>query len=110
MDPIRTGFKISSVLITLLKRCYPAFAALMTMCAMAASEEPELLGSDRPKLRWPPGPTRDYLRNLKRPNYPDLRFEPDSALCCDEGETVDAKFRVGARQWTPSRGSLVCLD
>jgi len=47
------------------------------------------------KRQWPPGPTRDYLRNLKRPDAGRYQFETTGViLCCDESETVDTKFLV----------------
>jgi hypothetical protein len=44
-----------------------------------------------PKRQGPPGPTRNYLRNLRRP---DAYQHDHTPLCCDEGETVDSKFKV----------------
>jgi hypothetical protein len=46
-----------------------------------------------PKRQWPPGPTRDYLRSLRRP---DAYQHDHTPLCCDVGETVDTKFKVEA--------------
>ena len=68
-------------------------AVLAALAAMSSGVE---AGSDWivppiTKRQWPPGPTRDYLRNLRRPDFSRHEHVP---LCCDEGETVDTKFKV----------------
>jgi hypothetical protein len=71
----------------LLTRCCAVLAALAVMpsCADAGSD---WIVPPVTKRQWPPGPTRDYLRNLHRPDF------SRHSLCCDEGETVDTKFKV----------------
>jgi hypothetical protein len=81
----------------LLTRCCAVLAALATMLSVAeagSTSEPwpwDWVVPRVPKRQWAPGPTRDYLRNLRRP---DAYQREQTPLCCDEGETVDTKFKV----------------
>ena len=47
------------------------------------------------KRDWPPGPNRDYLRDLQRPdNHMNRYRDKNSQSCCDAGDTVETKFKV----------------
>jgi len=85
----------------LLTRYCAVLAALAAMSSGAdagSSYEPwpqDWIGTLVPKRQWPPGPTRDYLRNLRRPDSGRYQFETQGViLCCDESESVDTKFKV----------------
>jgi hypothetical protein len=71
-----------------------AFAVMLSIANAGSTYEPwpwDSIVTPVPKRQWPPGPTRDYLGNLRRPDP----YQHDNApLCCDEGETVDTKFKV----------------
>jgi hypothetical protein len=81
----------------LLTRCCAALAARATMLSVAeagSTHEPwpwDWIGPPVPKRQWPRGPTRDYLRNLRRPDAYQREQTPQG---CDESETVDTKFKV----------------
>jgi hypothetical protein len=88
----------------LLTRSYAAFAALALMQSIAGADAPPQPPENWPnnnppaiKRDWPPGPNRDYLRNLQRPdnwNNPSRWPNPSSLSCCDAGDTVETKFKV----------------
>ena len=73
----------------MLTRCCAVLAALAALLSIADAGEPDWIVPLA--RRWPPGPTRDYLRNLRRP---EAYHHEIPSLCCDEGETVDTKFKV----------------
>jgi hypothetical protein len=80
----------------LLTRFCAVVAALAVMSSIADAGStyepwPWEVVTPVPKRQWPPGPTRDYVRNLRRP---DAYQRELTSLCCDEGETVDTKFKV----------------
>jgi hypothetical protein len=85
----------------LLKRSCAVLAALTVLCCSVAradyEQPPDRPNEHSPKREWPPGPTRDYLRDLQRPDNwksPSRWRNPTSLLCCDAGDTVDTKFKV----------------
>ena len=84
----------------LTRYCCAVLAALATSLSFAeagSTSEPWPWDWVVPQVKrqWPPGPTRDYLRNLRRPDSGRYQFETHGAiLCCDESETVDTKFKV----------------
>jgi hypothetical protein len=47
------------------------------------------------KRDWSPGPNRDYLGDLQRPdNHLNRYRDKNSQSCCDAGDTVETKFKV----------------
>jgi hypothetical protein len=81
----------------LLTRCCVVLAALIAILSIAeagSTYEPwpwDWIAPPVRKRQWPPGPTREYLRDLRRPDF--SRHE-NVRLCCDEGETIDTEFKV----------------
>jgi hypothetical protein len=87
----------------LLRRSCAALAALALMRSIAGADTaPEQPPGNRPnnhpyvqKRDWPPGPNRDYLRDLQRPdNHLNRYRDKNSQSCCDAGDTVETKFKV----------------
>ena len=88
----------------MLKRLCAAFAALALLRSIASADVPPQPPENWPnhpaiKRDWPPGPNRDYLRDLQRlDNWknPSRWPNPASLSCCDVGDTVKTKFKVEA--------------
>jgi hypothetical protein len=77
-----------------------AFAALFVFAPSASGQPYSGPWSEQGKSErreWPPGPTRNYLRHLQRPDNaqnPSRYDNPKSLYCCDESDEVKTRFWV----------------